>query len=460
MKPVVAIVGRPNVGKSTLFNRLIGARHAIVEDVAGVTRDRLYRDASWLDRDFTVIDTGGIDFTDKNDQILSGILKQAAIAIEEAHVIIFVTDSRSGLTIEDREAADFLRRSGKPVVLAVNKMDNFAHIEDIYDFYELGLGEPIAVSAIHGMNTGDLLDAVVAHFPPKHELQEREAIVNIAVIGRPNVGKSSLTNRILGKERSIVADMAGTTRDAIDSDFMHNGELYRIIDTAGMRRRGKIAETTERYSVARALHAIDRSDVVLMVVDAQDGVTEQDQRIAGYAHEAGKGMVVVVNKWDLLQKNDRTMKEFETKLRENLAFMSYAQVAYVSALTGQRTGKILDLVDQAAEEQTKRVTSSRLNEVLNEAILLNPLPGDKGKRLKIFYASQAGVKPPTFLFFVNDPELMHFSYLRYLENQLRTNFGFEGTPLRLKVIGRNEKEEEKRQDNRPRQEKKQEKSVD
>jgi GTP-binding protein len=314
------------------------------------------------------------------------------------------------------------------------------------------------------MNTGDLLDAVVAHFPPKHELQEREAIVNIAVIGRPNVGKSSLTNRILGKERSIVADMAGTTRDAIDSDFMHNGELYRIIDTAGMRRRGKIAETTERYSVARALHAIDRSDVVLMVVDAQDGVTEQDQRIAGYAHEAGKGMVVVVNKWDLLQKNDRTMKEFETKLRENLAFMSYAQVAYVSALTGQRTGKILDLVDQAAEEQTKRVTSSRLNEVLNEAILLNPLPGDKGKRLKIFYASQAGVKPPTFLFFVNDPELMHFSYLRYLENQLRTNFGFEGTPLRLKVIGRNEKEEEKRQDNRPRkeknQEKKQEKSVD
>jgi GTP-binding protein len=317
----------------------------------------------------------------------------------------------------------------------------------------LGLGEPIAISAIHGMNTGDLLDAVVEHFPPKHELQEREAIVNIAVIGRPNVGKSSLTNRLLGKERSIVADMAGTTRDAIDSDFMHNGELYRIIDTAGMRRRGKIAETTERYSVARALHAVDRSDVVLMVIDAQDGVTEQDQRIAGYAHEAGKGMVVVVNKWDLLQKNDRTMKEFETKLRENLAFMSYAQVVYVSALTGQRTGKILDLVDQAAEEQSKRVTSSRLNEVLNEAIVLNPLPGDKGKRLKIFYASQAGVKPPTFLFFVNDPELMHFSYLRYLENQLRINFGFEGTPLRLKVIGRNEMEEEKRQDNRPRQDK-------
>ncbi len=448
MKPIVAIVGRPNVGKSTLFNRLIGARHAIVEDVPGVTRDRLYREASWLDRDFTVIDTGGIDFTDKNDQILTRIIEQAAIAIEEAHVIVFVTDSRTGLTLEDREAAEFLRKSGKPVVLAVNKMDNFANESDIYEFYELGLGEPIGISAMHGMNTGDLLDAVVAYFPPKHEMQQDEASVSIAVVGRPNVGKSSLVNRLLGKERSIVADMAGTTRDAIDSDFKHNGELYRIIDTAGMRRRGKIAETTERYSVARALHAVDRSDVVLMVVDAQTGVTEQDQRIAGYAHEAGKGLVVVVNKWDLLQKNDRTMKEFETKLRENLAFMSYARVAYVSALTGQRTGQILDLVDEAAEEQTKRIPSSRLNEVLNEAILLNPLPGDKGRRLKIFYASQAGVKPPTFLFFVNDPELMHFSYLRYLENQLRTNFGFEGTPLRLKVIGRNEKDNEKAEENR------------
>ncbi|MBQ2888212.1 MAG: ribosome biogenesis GTPase Der [Firmicutes bacterium] len=458
MKPIVAIVGRPNVGKSTLFNRLIGARHAIVEDLSGVTRDRLYRDATWLDRDFTVIDTGGIDFSDKNDQILTGIIRQASIAIEEAHVIIFVTDSRTGLTYEDREAAEFLRRSGKPVVLAVNKMDNFAHIDDIIEFYELGLGEPIAISSIHGMNTGDLLDAVVEHFPPKHELQQNEAAVSIAVIGRPNVGKSSLTNRLLGKERSIVADMAGTTRDAIDSDFMRNGELYRIIDTAGMRRRGKIAETTERYSVARALHAVDRSDVVLMVIDAKDGVTEQDQRIAGYAHEAGKGLVVVVNKWDLLKKNDRTVKEYETKLRENLAFMSYAKVIYVSALTGQRVGQIMDLVDQAAEEQTKRVTSSRLNEVLNEAILLNPLPSDKGRRLKIFYVTQAGVKPPTFLFFVNDPELMHFSYLRYLENQLRTNFGFEGTPIWLKVIGRNEKEEENNPLNKT--EKKQDKKPD
>ena len=441
MKPIVAIVGRPNVGKSTLFNRLIGARHAIVEDVPGVTRDRLYRDATWLDRDFTVIDTGGIDFTDKNDQILTGILRQAAIAIEEAHVIIFVTDSRAGLTLEDQEAADFLRRSGKPVILCVNKMDNFARVDEIIDFYELGLGEPIAVSAIHGMNTGDLLDEVVAHFPPKHELQQEEASVSIAVVGRPNVGKSSLTNRLLGKERSIVADMAGTTRDAIDSDFRRNGELYRIIDTAGMRRRGRIAETTERYSVARALHAVDRSDVVLLVLDARDGVTEQDQRIAGYAHESGKGMVVVVNKWDLLKKNDRTMQEFAARLKENLAFMTYAQVVYVSALTGQRVNKIMDYVDSAASEQVKRISSSRLNEVLNEAILLNPLPSDKGRRLKIFYASQAGIKTPTLLFFVNDPELMHFSYLRYLENQLRQNFGFEGTPLVLKVIGKQEKDE-------------------
>ncbi len=450
MKPVVAIVGRPNVGKSTLFNRLIGARHAIVEDVPGVTRDRLYRDATWLDRDFTVIDTGGIDFTDKNDQILTRILEQAAIAIEEAHVIIFVTDSRTGLTLEDQEAADFLRRSGKPVILCVNKMDNFAKVDEIIDFYELGLGEPIPISAIHGMNTGDLLDAVVEHFPPKHELQQEEACVSIAVVGRPNVGKSSLTNRLLGQERSIVADMAGTTRDAIDSDFRRNGELYRIIDTAGMRRRGKIAETTERYSVARALHAVDRSDVVLMVLDARDGVTEQDQRIAGYAHEAGKGLVVVVNKWDLLKKNDRTMTEFAEKLKENLAFMTYAPTVYVSALTGQRVSRIMDYVDVAAAEQVKRVSSSRLNEVLNEAILLNPLPGDKGRRLKIFYASQAGVKPPTFLFFVNDPELIHFSYLRYLENQLRQNFGFEGTPLVLKVIGRQEKEEAKEAEKRGR----------
>lgn len=441
MKPIVAIVGRPNVGKSTLFNRLIGARHAIVEDVPGVTRDRLYRDATWLDRDFTVIDTGGIDFTDKNDQILTGILRQAAIAIEEAHVIIFVTDSRTGLTLEDREAADFLRRSGKPVILCVNKMDNFAKVDAIIDFYELGLGEPIPVSAIHGMNTGDLLDAVVAHFPPKHELQQEEACVSIAVVGRPNVGKSSLTNRLLGQERSIVADMAGTTRDAIDSDFRRNGELYRIIDTAGMRRRGKIAETTERYSVARALHAVDRSDVVLLVLDARDGVTEQDQRIAGYAHEAGKALVVIVNKWDLLKKNDRTMQEFAARLKENLAFMTYAQVVYVSALTGQRVNKIMDYVDSAAAEQVKRIPSSRLNEVLNEAVLLNPLPGDKGRRLKIFYASQAGVKPPTFLFFVNDSDLMHFSYLRYLENQLRQNFGFEGTPLVLKVISKQEKDD-------------------
>ena len=438
MKPVVAIVGRPNVGKSTLFNRLVGGRHAIVEDVPGVTRDRLYRDASWLDRDFTVIDTGGIDFRDKHDQINSRVLEQAAIAIEEAHVIIFVTDSKTGLTVEDEEAAEFLRRSGKPVVLAVNKMDNFDHRDEIIDFYSLGLGEPIAISATHGMNTGDLLDEVIAHFPPKHDLAEDDIFASIAVIGRPNVGKSSLVNKILGQERSIVADLSGTTRDAIDSDFMHKGKKYRIIDTAGMRRRGKIALTTERYSVARALRAIDRSDVVLMVIDATEGVTEQDQKIAGYAHEAGKGMIVVVNKWDLLTKNNHTMKQFDTDLREAFSFMPYAMVIYVSALSGQRVGKIVDLVDLVMAQYARRLSSSRLNEVVNEATLLNPTPSDKGKKMKLFYASQVGTKPPTIVFFVNDPELMHFSYLRYLENQLRENFGFVGTPLRLKVRGRNE----------------------
>ena len=322
MKPIVAIVGRPNVGKSTLFNRLIGGRHAIVEDMPGVTRDRLYRDASWLDRDFTVIDTGGIDFRDKNDQITTGILKQVEIAIEEAHVVIFVTDSKTGLTMEDEEAAELLHRSGKPVVLAVNKMDNFNNqYETLAEFYALGMGEPIGISAIHGMNTGDLLDAVVEHFPPKHELEEDDIFASITVIGRPNVGKSSLVNKILGENRSIVADMSGTTRDAIDSDFIRNGKKYRIVDTAGMRRRGKIAETTERYSVARALRAVDRSDIVLMVVDAREGVTEQDQRIVGYAHEAGKGLIMVVNKWDLYEKDNSSTLRYTETLRKELVFL-------------------------------------------------------------------------------------------------------------------------------------------
>lgn len=443
MKPIVAIVGRPNVGKSTLFNRIIGARHAIVEDMSGVTRDRLYRDASWLNRDFTVIDTGGIDFTDKNDQILNGILEQAQIAIDEAHVIVFVADSKTGLTHEDKEAAEFLRRSGKPCVLAINKMDNFNNRDEIYEFYELGLGDPIGVSATHGMNTGDLLDAIVEQFPDKPSTEEDEAIVCISVIGRPNVGKSSLVNRLIGQNRSIVADMSGTTRDAIDSDFNWQGERYRIIDTAGMRKRGRIAIPTERYSVARALHAVDRSDMVLMVIDATEGVAEQDKKIVGYAHEAGKGVIIVVNKWDLLQKNNNTMRDFEKTLREEFAFMAYAQIVYVSALTGQRTGQIMETVDMISEQQTKRITSSRLNEVINEAVTLNPLPSDRGRRVKLYYATQAGVKPPTFLFFVNDPELMHFSYVRYLENQLRQNFGFEGTPIKMKILGKNEKKAEK-----------------
>ena len=438
MKPVVAIVGRPNVGKSTLFNRLVGARHAIVEDIAGVTRDRLYREASWLDRDFIVIDTGGIDFTEKNDDIAKKVREQAAIAMDEAHVIIFVVDSQTGLTIEDEEAATMLRRSKKPVIVAVNKMDNFEKEERIYDFYGLGLGDPIAISASHGMNTGDLLDEVVKHFPPKHELQEEEDVISIAVIGRPNVGKSSLVNRLLGVERSIVADMPGTTRDAIDSNFLRNGKKYRIIDTAGMRKRGKIAETTERYSVARALRAIDRSDIVVMVIDARDGVTEQDQKIIGYAHELGKAAIIAVNKWDLVVKNNQTMVKYDEEMRERLAFMPYAMYCYISALTGQRTGKIMDLVDMAYEQYCRRLSSSRLNEVVQEAVLLHPAPSDKGRRMKIFYATQVGIKPPIIVFFVNDPELMHFSYLRYLENQLRENFGFVGTPIKLKVRGRDE----------------------
>lgn len=444
MKPVVAIVGRPNVGKSTLFNRLIGARHAIVEDEPGVTRDRLYRDATWLDRDFVVIDTGGIDFVDKDNVINTKVRDQAAIAIEEADVIVFVVDSRAGMVREDEDVANMLRKSGKPVVVCVNKMDNFARVHDvIYDFYSLGLGEPIAVSSLHGMNTGDLLDEVIANFPDTTGNDHDEDILSIAVIGRPNVGKSSLVNKIIGENRSIVADMAGTTRDAIDSYFKWNGDEYRIIDTAGMRRRSKIGETTERYSVARALRAVDRSDVVLLVIDATEGVTEQDKKIGGYAHEEGKAIIVVINKWDLVPKNTQTMKDFETELDDELAYMPYAVRVYVSALTGQRLGKIMEMVTYVAEQHQRRIPATRINEVLLEATLLNPPPSDKGKRLKVYYGTQVGIKPPTFVIFVNDIELMHFSYLRYLENQLRDNFMLKGTPIKMKVRGKKQKDIDK-----------------
>ncbi|ATW28356.1 ribosome biogenesis GTPase Der [Candidatus Formimonas warabiya] len=440
MKPIVAIVGRPNVGKSTLFNRFTGGRTAIVEDTPGVTRDRLYRDAEWLGREFTVIDTGGIEFYGKGGIIETKVKQQAQLAIEEADVILFVVDGKAGISPDDEAAANLLRRSNKPVVLAVNKIENYQNQDLIYEFFNLGLGDPIPISAAHGMNTGDLLDVIAQNFPPDTAEDLPPETVKIAVIGRPNVGKSSLVNKILGEERLIVSDVAGTTRDAIDSLFEQDGKHYVIIDTAGMRRRARVLEPTERYSVIRSLRAIDRSDVVLMLIDALDGVTEQDKKIAGYAHEAGKGMIIVVNKWDALAKDDKTMNRFDRQVREEMAFLHYAPILYISALTGQRVNKILEIVDFVAEQQNLRVTTARLNEVIDEALAVTPPPTDKGHRLKIFYVTQIGVKPPKFVLFVNEPELLHFSYERYLENQFRKNFGFEGTAIWF-IIRKREKEQ-------------------
>lgn len=440
-KPIVAIVGRPNVGKSTLFNRIAsgGGMVAIVEDKPGVTRDRLYRDAEWLDRHFTLIDTGGVEFKNVTDQINQGVHLQAQLAIEEADVILFVTDAREGLTPVDEEVGRVLRRTNKPVVLVANKVENFGASYDVFDFYKLGLGEPILVSASHGMNIGDLLDRVVELMPDATgEDEVDEDVVKIAVIGRPNVGKSSIVNAMLGEERVIVSNIPGTTRDAIDTYFEQDKRKYLLIDTAGMRKKGKIDEPTERYSVIRSLRAVDRSDVVLMVLDASEGVTEQDKKIAGYAHEAGRGIVIVVNKWDLVEKDDKTMLRFTEDIREELGFMQYSPAIFVSALTKKRIPKILELVNYVAEQHAMRISTSTLNELIQEAVRLNPPPTDKGKKLKILYATQASVKPPTFIVFVNDPEIMHFSYLRYLENQLRSSFGFEGTPIRIIVRRRNE----------------------
>lgn len=437
LKPIVAIVGRPNVGKSTLFNRLTGGRVAIIEDTPGVTRDRLYRDAEWQGVPFTVIDTGGIEIN-KEDIFLEKIKEQAQIAIEEADVILFIVDAKTGITVDDQEVAQILRKANKSVLLVVNKVEDYSDPTLLFEFYQLGLGEPYPVSAAHGMNTGDLLDEVVSLFPQNISEPYDPDTIKIAVVGRPNVGKSSLVNVILGQERVIVSNIPGTTRDAIDTPFKHNQQDYVIIDTAGMRRRGKITDPTERYSVIRSLRAIERSDVVLMVLDAEEGVTEQDKKIAGYAHEQGKGCILVVNKWDLVTKDDKTLHRFEKKLRNEFLFLQYAPTIFVSALTKQRIIKMIDLVEFVALQHAHRVSTSTLNQVINEAIQLNPTPSEKGKRLKILYVTQASVKPPTFILFVNDPELMHFSYARYLENKIRENFGFEGTPIRFIIRKREE----------------------
>ncbi|TDX52896.1 ribosome biogenesis GTPase Der [Orenia marismortui] len=432
IKPIVAIVGRPNVGKSTLFNRIVGERISIVEDKPSITRDRIYGDAEWLGRPFILVDTGGIEL-DTENTIKEQMRYQAEIAIDEAEVILFVVDVRTGLTNMDRDVANFLRQSNKPVILAVNKAENYKQAEmDKYDFYELGFGEPYLISAQHGQQTGDLLDQVIDHFPDLEEDPYDDQTTKISVIGRPNVGKSSLVNMILGEERVIVSDIAGTTRDAIDTPFTHQDNNYVIIDTAGMRRKGKIGRGVEKYSVIRSLRAVDRSDVVLMVIDASEGITDQDKKIAGYAHEEGKGIIIVVNKWDLVEKNNNTMNHYIEEIRYQAGFLNYAPVTFVSALTGQRVLEVLDIVDYVSEQHSRRVKTNLLNSVIEDAVAMFQPPSDKhGKRLKIFYVTQPKVNPPLFVLFVNDAKLMHFSYKRYLENQIRKAFGFEGSPIKL-----------------------------
>lgn len=440
-KPVVAIVGRPNVGKSTLFNVLAGEMISIVKDTPGVTRDRIYADVSWLDREFTLIDTGGIE-PESRDIILSQMREQAQIAIDTADVIIFITDVRQGLQDADSKVADMLRRSGKPVILTVNKVDNFdKFMPDVYEFYNLGIGDPVPISASSRLGLGDMLDAVCAHFPEKTEEEEEDERPRIAIVGKPNVGKSSIINKLVGENRVIVSDIAGTTRDAIDTDVVHDGKEYIFIDTAGLRRKNKIKEELERYSIIRTVTAVERADVVLMVIDAVEGVTEQDAKIAGIAHERGKGIIIVVNKWDAIEKNDKTMREYESKVRQILSFMPYAEIMYVSAKTGQRLHKLYDMIDMVIANQTLRVATGVLNEIMTEAIAMQQPPSDKGKRLKLYYITQVAVKPPTFVIFVNDKELMHFSYTRYLENKIREAFGFRGTSLKFFIRERKEKEQ-------------------
>lgn len=438
-KPVVAIVGRPNVGKSTLFNALAGEMISIVKDTPGVTRDRIYADVTWLDKEFTMIDTGGIE-PDSKDIILSQMREQAQIAIDTADVIIFITDVKQGLVDADSKVADMLRRSGKPVVLVVNKVDNFdKYMADVYEFYNLGIGDPVPISAASRLGLGDMLDIVAENFPEGSAQAEDDDRPRVAIVGKPNVGKSSIINKLLGENRVIVSDIAGTTRDAIDTEILHNGKEYIFIDTAGLRRKNKIKEELERYSIIRTVTAVERADVVLMVIDATEGVTEQDAKIAGIAHERGKGVIIVVNKWDAIEKNDRTMREYESDIRQVLSYMPYAEIMYVSAATDQRLNRLYDMIDMVIENQTLRIATGVLNEIMTEAVAMQQPPSDKGKRLKLYYITQVAVKPPTFVIFVNDKELMHFSYTRYLENKIREAFGFRGTSLKFFIRERKEK---------------------
>ena len=437
-KPIVAIVGRPNVGKSTLFNVIAGDSIAIVKDTPGVTRDRIYADCSWLNYNFTLIDTGGIE-PDSSDVILSQMRDQAQIAIDTADVIIFLVDVRHGLTDADGKVADMLRRSQKPVVLCVNKVDSFKKMEaDVYEFYNLGIGDPIPVSASNHQGVGDLLEAVSNHFKKDGSESDDDDRPRIAIVGRPNVGKSSIVNRLVGEKRVIVSDIAGTTRDAIDTPLKRNGREYILIDTAGLRRKSKIHEDLERYSIIRTVTAVERADVVVMVIDAAEGVAEQDAKIAGIAHERGKGVIIAVNKWDAVEKDDKTIYKMTEKIKQTLAYMPYAEFVFISAKTGQRLDKLFELIDMIIENQSMRIATGVLNEILAEAVAMQQPPSDKGRRLKIFYMTQISVKPPTFVVFVNDKKLMHYSYTRYIENQIRNAFGFRGTPLRFIIRERKE----------------------
>ncbi|MBQ2405550.1 MAG: ribosome biogenesis GTPase Der [Lachnospiraceae bacterium] len=439
-KPIVAVVGRPNVGKSTLFNVLAGEKISIVKDTPGITRDRIYADINWLNWNFTLIDTGGIE-PDSKDIILSQMREQAEIAVATADVIIFLVDVKQGLVDADSKVADMLRRSRKPVILVVNKVDSAKMEPDVYEFYNLGIGEPIPISASNRLGLGDMLDAVVAHFNEDELAEEDDDRPRVAIVGKPNVGKSSIINKLCGENRVIVSDIAGTTRDAIDTEVIHNGNEYVFIDTAGLRRKNKIKEELEKFMIIRTVSAVERADVVVLVIDAEEGVTEQDAKIAGIAHDRGKGIIIAVNKWDAIEKDDKTIYRFTEKVRNILSFMTYAEIVFISALTGQRLNKLFDTIDMVIENQSLRIATGVVNEIVTEAVALQQPPSDKGKRLKIYYTTQVGVKPPTFVVFVNDKELMHFSYTRYLENKIRETFGFKGTSL--KFIIRERKDDKK-----------------